>query len=63
MRKLTRTPLALHRETVRYLETVALGRVAGGKFITAVSMHPECESVDACPTTTCPQSHVICTEA
>jgi hypothetical protein len=63
MRKVTRSPLALRRETVRHLSTVLLGAVVGGKNITAVSMAAECNSVDVCPTSTCPQSHVICTEA
>jgi hypothetical protein len=62
MGKLTQTPLALRRETVRHLSTVMLGAVAGGKNITAVSTSPECNSVDVCPSSTCPQTHVLCTQ-
>jgi hypothetical protein len=61
MRKLTRTPLALHRETLRLLSTAALAGVAGGKNITALSTEPACNSVNVCPTSTCPGSHVLCT--
>jgi len=60
MRKLIKTPLTLRRETVRHLSTTALLGVVGAKNVTAVSTQPECISVDVCPTTTCPQSTVIC---
>jgi hypothetical protein len=60
MRKLTKTPLALRRETVRHLSTASLVGVVGGKNITAESTEPACISVVVCPTTACPGSTVIC---
>jgi len=60
MRKPTKRTLALSRETVRHLSSMSLDQIGGAKNVTAVSGKPDCQSVDQCPTTTCPQSTVFC---
>jgi len=60
MRKTTRRKLVLARDIVRTLAGRDLAGVAGGKNITAVSTEPACESINVCPTTTCPGSGVFC---
>ncbi|HEY0484460.1 MAG TPA: hypothetical protein VGD37_43365 [Kofleriaceae bacterium] len=60
MRKTTRKKLALARDIVRTLAGRDLAGVAGGKNVTAVSTEPACQSVNVCPTTTCPGSGVFC---
>lgn len=60
MRKLLKAPLKLQRETIRNLNDDALRAAVGGKHITAQSGQPECQSVDECPTPTCPVTGVRC---
>lgn len=60
MRKTARKKFVLARDVIRTLAGHELAGIAGGLKITAKSGNPECDSIEVCPSTTCPQSGVFC---